>query len=181
MQQLKNSRKEALAAEENRYNGSPCKYGHGTVKRTRDYSCIVCVNLAKSRDKKKKRAAMPPKKRGRPPIPEHLKVPKKREVLLEYERKYRKKYPEKIKAKKARYRASFVQRTPKWLTKEDMRAIKQIYAIAVARTKETGILWDVDHIIPLQGETVSGLHVPSNLQVIPHKENVTKGNQFTVG
>jgi hypothetical protein len=43
-----------------------------------------------------------------------------------------------------------------------------------------GFPWHVDHIIPLQGEMVSGLHVPNNIQVIPWIDNVRKANSFEV-
>jgi 5-methylcytosine-specific restriction endonuclease McrA len=44
--------------------------------------------------------------------------------------------------------------------------------------KSTGVQWHVDHIIPLQGKNVSGLHVPENLQVIQGSLNIKKGNRF---
>ena len=74
--------------------------------------------------------------------------------------------------------AAKLDRTPPWLTKEDYQCIAAIYVEAARRTKETGIPHEVDHIIPLQGQTVSGLHVPSNLQILTKSENCRKSNSF---
>jgi hypothetical protein len=73
-----------------------------------------------------------------------------------------------------------MQRTPHWLTEDDRWMIQEAYDLAALRTKLFGFSWHVDHILPLQGKTVSGLHVPLNLQVIPGKENLTKHNKHEV-
>lgn len=70
------------------------------------------------------------------------------------------------------------QRVPKWLTDDDCWMIEQSYDIAAKRKDKFGFDWHVDHIVPLQGKTVSGLHVPWNLQVIPAVENKRKSNKF---
>lgn len=69
-------------------------------------------------------------------------------------------------------------RTPVWLTKQDKHKIVQVYKEAANLTTNTGIAHHVDHIVPLQGKNVSGLHVPWNLQVITAKQNLTKHNSF---
>lgn len=74
-------------------------------------------------------------------------------------------------------RLAKINRTPTWLTPDDHWMIEQAYELAAIRTKMFGFFWHVDHIIPLQGKTVSGLHVPTNLQVIPAVENIRKGNR----
>lgn len=79
----------------------------------------------------------------------------------------------------AKRRAALIQRTPKWLTDDDLWIIEQAYELAVLRTKMFGFGWHVDHIIPLQGKVVSGLHVPENLRVIPSKENLKKHSKYT--
>jgi len=61
------------------------------------------------------------------------------------------------------------QRTPTWANRE---AIDAIYAEA-QRMNMT-----VDHIVPLRGKTVSGLHVESNLQLLTREENARKSNRF---
>jgi len=68
------------------------------------------------------------------------------------------------------------ERTPKW---SDKNKINDIYNEAVILEKETGKKYHVDHIIPLRGKKVSGLHIPENLRIIPAKENLKKGNKFT--
>jgi hypothetical protein len=85
--------------------------------------------------------------------------------------------PERYHAHRAKYLARQLQRTPAWLTDADYEAIKAFYAEAIRLTAETGIPHEVDHIIPMQGRTVSGLHVPSNLQVVTRTANRSKGNK----
>lgn len=66
-------------------------------------------------------------------------------------------------------------RTPPWANQE---AIAIIYAEARRLTKETGEPHHVDHIIPLRGKTVSGLHVETNMQILTEQENKMKSNHF---
>jgi 5-methylcytosine-specific restriction endonuclease McrA len=78
----------------------------------------------------------------------------------------------------AKRRSSKLQRTPSWLSSEDFWLIDEIYKLSALRTKLTGVKWHVDHIVPLRGNNVSGLHVPSNLQVILGQDNISKHNRF---
>jgi hypothetical protein len=82
--------------------------------------------------------------------------------------------------KSTKRRAAKIQRTPIWLSNDDHWMIEQAYELAALRTKLFGFSWHVDHVLPLQGKMVSGLHVPTNLQVIPGKENLMKNNKYGV-
>lgn len=77
-------------------------------------------------------------------------------------------------------RTAKLNRTPVWVDSEELWLIKEVYALATLRTKLTNIKWSVDHIIPLQGKLVSGLHTIANLQVIPAVMNSAKNNRFEV-
>lgn len=50
--------------------------------------------------------------------------------------------------------------------------------LVIQRTKETGIRWDLDHMLPMKAANVSGLHCADNLQVIPARLNRTKNNRL---
>lgn len=91
---------------------------------------------------------------------------------------YRQRFKGKINFYTGKRKAARLQRTPDWLTADDLWLIEQFYETAAARTKATGVQWHVDHKIPLRGKIVSGLHVPKNLQVILGTENSRKGNRM---
>ena len=96
-----------------------------------------------------------------------------------YMKSYAQTNPGKMSAKTAKRRAAKIQRTPNWLTVDDYHAIRTLYETAAALTKSTGIEHHVDHVIPLQGRTVSGFHCPNNLQILTQSENCSKNNKFT--
>jgi hypothetical protein len=103
-----------------------------------------------------------------------LQNPEKRSV---YANRHRQKHPDAKNASTAKRRSDKLKRTPVWLSKDELWLIREAYALAKQRTKMFGFTWHVDHVVPLRGRSVSGLHVPWNLQVIPAKANIAKGNK----
>jgi hypothetical protein len=105
-----------------------------------------------------------------------------KEKAKEYMKAYREAYAKanrgKLNAKQTQRRAFKLNRTPSWLTKEDLAEIKDIYRMANRRTRVEGIQYHVDHIIPLKGKNISGLHVLSNLQILRARDNIVKGNRY---
>jgi 5-methylcytosine-specific restriction endonuclease McrA len=114
------------------------------------------------------------------------------EVRIEHRRKrkaktvleWQKNNPDKIKqyrlkqkvsgkdaAKAAKRRAAKLKATPAWA---DLEEIKNVYLEA----QYFGM--HVDHIIPLQGKNVCGLHVWDNLQLLPAVDNIRKGNRYAL-
>ena len=126
-----------------------------------------CASPEKEREASKERSAL-----WRLNNPEKLKAQK------HIKQAYKQRNPHKVIAATAKRRAAKKHRTPHWLTNEDHWMIEQIYDLAALRTKVTGVSWHVDHIYPIQGDFVSGLHVPGNLRVVPWFENLSKGNKF---
>ena len=77
-------------------------------------------------------------------------------------------------ANAARWRAALVQATPAWA---NQKKIAEFYETADGLSMLIGEWYHVDHIVPLQGKTVRGLHCEANLQVLPEVENIRKGNR----
>jgi hypothetical protein len=72
---------------------------------------------------------------------------------------------------KNQYKADKLKACPKWLNTKQKNKMIEIY-------KNCPQGYEVDHIIPLKGKTVRGLHVPWNLQYLLKVENNFKSNKF---
>ena len=162
------------------FTNMPCKRGHISDRLVSSGCCLCCAKenvsaLRKMRTKEQlsidheNSRARSAKWREKNPHHENTK-----KLKLEY----KKQNIDKANANTAKRRAAKINRTPSWLSSDDLWLINEAYSLAALRTKMFGFSWHVDHVMPLQGRTVSGLHVPSNLQVIPWNENVSKANKF---
>lgn len=100
-----------------------------------------------------------------------------KETMQANAKRWRRKNAATSRAHTAAYRASKLQATPKWLTKEHKKEIEEIYKLAkeLSWLSEGGL--HIDHIFPLRGKNSCGLHVPWNLQIIPRTDNLRKSNR----
>jgi hypothetical protein len=170
------------------FTGKPCKKGHVCERLVSCRNCKECsLEEKKYRNAWKERNKNHIKKQYkeyRERNSEYLKkyhsqkYLKNRQHLLDGNKKWRKENPGKSAAIVRNRQSAQMQRTPKWA---DKTSIRNVYEEAARITKETGILMHVDHVIPLQGKFVSGLHVACNLQILSAKENVRKHNKFEEG
>lgn len=105
-----------------------------------------------------------------------------RKANPERQKKYRKQWRKTNKnlvyAYNAKRRANKLKAIPPWLSPEHHKEIALCYEEAQALRLYTGQEYHVDHIVPLQGKNVCGLHVPWNLQVILARDNLSKGNKY---
>jgi len=101
-----------------------------------------------------------------------------KEILKIRATERRKKNKAQLLAYTVKRRLSKINRTPKWLSKEQIKEIASFYVMAKELEKVFPWKQCVDHIVPLQGKTVSGLHVPWNLQLLSASVNEAKGNRF---
>ena len=103
---------------------------------------------------------------------------KNKDRLSEYNKQWWSENKDKRASYQAKRKSTILQRTPAWDPHAHLIIAK--YQLATMLTKASSIVHHVDHIIPLQGRKVSGLHVFSNLRVIPGSDNVKKSNKFLV-
>jgi 5-methylcytosine-specific restriction endonuclease McrA len=99
------------------------------------------------------------------------------EKAVEVDKRTRQKNSARVTANGAKYRAVKLQATPVWLNKAHWFEMSCVYVYRDA-LKRSGLNYQVDHIVPLRGKNVSGLHVPENLQVILATENRLKNNRY---
>lgn len=104
----------------------------------------------------------------------------KGDKMRAYAKSWRIANPAKRNAASAKRHAAKLNATPHWLTQEHLDQIEMCYVEALALRMYTGQEYHVDHIVPLQGKAVCGLHVPWNLRVILAKDNLAKSNTLEV-
>lgn len=121
------------------------------------------------------------------------KNPEKREALNARQREAYAKNPEPVLARTSQWAKENRERknaawkryvgkkndaSPQWLTDRQWEEIDRLYDLAVDMSTFSGELHTVDHIIPLRGRTVCGLHVPWNLRILSQSENSKKSNKL---
>ena len=161
-------RQEAQTKQLVRYfTGIPCKHGHVSERYTKNRCCIKCneIDVKQSSIKHKEKRRAYRKKHYR----------KHREVYIQKAIRYNKAHPEQIKKDTITRTIAYKNATPVWYEKE---LIHQLYLKRDELSKLWGIKLHVDHVIPLRGKNVCGLHCWDNLQLLEASINQNKGNSF---
>lgn len=164
------------------FNGVRCKHGHAAQRRICSSQCVVCqigydrarweatgherraVNLERHHSKKEERNAQ-----KRAYWAEH------REIMAVRSKEWRNENTGRIRHLNNLRKQKIRQATPPWV---DLAAIRAVYSEAARLSAKTGTKHHVDHIVPLAGELVCGLHVPWNLEPLPWVENLKKSRKF---
>jgi hypothetical protein len=95
----------------------------------------------------------------------------------EKKKKWKAKNTAKVAANRKARELRKIKATPPWLTQEHRAQIEAIYLQSQIWSEVTGVPYHVDHIVPLKGKNVCGLHVPWNLRSIKGAENLKKSNK----
>jgi hypothetical protein len=98
------------------------------------------------------------------------------DMFTQYTIQWRRQNLDKLTKNSNFYRASKIKATPKWA---NAGIIQGFYTEAQRLTRSTGIKHAVDHVVPLNGKNVCGLHVEHNLQILTLSENCKKSNKHS--
>lgn len=183
-----------LAGQKFYFTGKPCKRGHVASRYMATRACVQChaeaahawkeanpekhrtnLNTWKKKNPDKHSSYVKNARQKNPSLYNaHSKAwaqrnPEKRKRVAA---DYSKKNLDKILANTNARRARLLSACPSWVSKQD---IQKIYVARKQISLDTGLLHHVDHVVPLRGKAVCGLHVPWNLRIIPAKENFQKG------
>jgi hypothetical protein len=171
----------------NYFTGKPCKNGHTANRRVSSRSCTVCanessVNWVKNNPVRAKEIKIKWNANNKENEAKRAKVWRSKNpdtykrMVKEWREKNAVTYKAYINLQAVKRYAAEVKRTPSWLNDGQLFEIETIYNYC-SSLRRIGLDYHVDHIVPLRGKTVSGLHVPWNLQVMPAKDNLAKGNR----
>lgn len=142
------------------FTGVTCRNGHVSERYVNSGHCLQCKNNSFSRWRVEN-------------------LERHQRLCSDSARRWRIRNPDKNCAKSARRHASKLRATPSWLSDKDKKVIDGFYTVRSLMERLTGVPHHVDHVVPLQGTVVCGLHVPWNLQVIPASDNRKKYNKHS--
>lgn len=145
------------------FTGKPCVHGHIAERYKKTRYCCECARIANA--KYRQTAAQ---KKWRADRREQDAARKRKE--------YRKNRQAIIAKNNARVKRN-KKAQPPWANKKQL---DRIYMLAKWADKFTDEPLEIDHIIPLNGEVISGLHTPENLQILPRSQNRAKSNNWPV-
>lgn len=188
---LPKTRSEAKAQGAKYYfTGEPCKHGHVAPRKTKG-ACVECLKVewAEALTKRAGYYAEYNNSSAGIKAKQDYYARNKIDVIARaqartvaqkntYKKKYKAANPDLYKELVSVRRRRFRDATPPWLSAEQKLEIRFHYRLAIALSRSTKIPHAVDHIIPLQGESVCGLHVPWNMEVITQEENLKKSNKI---
>jgi 5-methylcytosine-specific restriction endonuclease McrA len=181
------TRKEAQALGAKFYfTGEPCVRGHIALRKTKG-SCLECVkeDWAVDNERRKER----PKTEAAKAAGKRYYEKNRQAVIAraaarpaEEKRRNRADYKDRnvdvVRADTSVRKRRHREATPKWLTPAERLQMRDLYVQARKMTELTRERYVVDHIVPLRGEEVCGLHVPWNLRVITQEQNLKKSNKL---
>lgn len=184
------TRKEAqLLGATHYFTGEPCKHGHIALRKTKGV-CVECMKV-EWKEALQKRATYFAEYNKREEVKDRKNdwyLAHREQVIARsqarptedkqaYRNAWKIKNPTQVLADTKARRRKHRQATPPWLTRKQKSEIRHLYQIAITMSCTTGEQYVVDHIIPLRGNGVSGLHVPWNLRVVTREENLAKSNK----
>ena len=172
------------------FTGEPCKHGHVAPRKTKG-ACVECLKAewAKGNEtraeyfraynqseagQKAKRSYYEKNKETVIAKAASRSPEERRQARSRHKERNPELYKELVSLRRRRFR----QATPKWLSAEQKLEIRLKYRLAIELSRRTGVRHADDHIVPLQGEEVCGLHVPWNLAVVTQAENLKKSNKL---
>lgn len=165
------------------FTGRPCSLGHIAKRSTSDASCVECRREMRSgrredakayaKDRRRRMLAADPEgtreKWNESNRQRRLRDPDGVRALdRKHSRLKRQRHPARKLAEVRKRQIDQINRTPPWA---DLKAIRLFY-------ENCPVGMEVDHIVPLRGKRVSGLHVANNLQYATPLANKIKGNRF---
>jgi hypothetical protein len=170
--------KEARAMGVPRYfTGVACKRDHLSERYSNGGQCVLCDNKRiKPKDQRKKSIKFYYENNKEKCALANQKWIKSSGMAYEYTKRSRAKNPAAMHFFNSKRHAAKLQRTPSWLNSGHWFEIECVYKYCSA-LRRVGLNYEVDHIVPLQGKLVSGLHAPWNFQLLTESENASKGNQ----